>query len=1012
MAAKASTLLIPTQSGVVPVDPDQQPNARAEQEREEAVDCPELINYIKRTVAAVKKLRDADWQAILDSQVRCVAYYNDRQYGKVVEGVFKDHRREPGDIRPVDNQYKIQVDKLTMEFSRAFPDIKVTASDTNNSQMVEAAKFAQSRVNANRRQLLKNGDRLREAQALLLKACTWRYTYFNEQAKDSPMERRERRSTKTYGQARSMVVCRLCGMPMKPVMNQDGAGARDEYECISCGSNRQKKVGTEPQQAEMVDGYDQVPGGRVETRHVDPTMVRISLSARREVADSSFLWYHQRVERHILEGIYHEFKIKNSGGDLNMADRYKADAEGPSNTNYASTQFRDGGNNEEGQDGGDQFEECPYDLFWIDLSVYGRKKFPRPQKLFGGRVLPANTELGKMFGEGLRIAMNADQVLDLYGEDKNQKWDFCVYGVREHALVGSGTNSLLGPQDTRNDLKACLIANVFYNASSREFIRDGAFTGNRLPNLNEAAVIVDIPDEKPVEGWAHSRSDGKPLPDQVVGLYQSEAGALQEGAGTSSLSSEGAAPDLRKALGTATGVAAMRDQAVGRMGPNLMLLTGMEEEWSYKVLCLELENFSEERFLKMANQSIAAEDTDGSITFSAEGIKTFRRCNPRTDFNIEAVQGSWMPRTEAERQANLGAFSSFVAQVNKALGSDPRAMELIAMAADILGIPIDFGGWTSTEHVAAARIRAFARTVETYEKRGQRPITPELIQSVINSAASDDANTIIDNEMDNHGLFMDFYQRWWASDEGQSCSPLLRAVIKTEHVLHRRGAVFQGTEKNKDTIATEAPKQLAAQAAAADAAPNPEDATKAKISESMNYKDLPAGAQAAMLESVGLPSDGAGVEDDGTAAVTAKTQGALAVQEHKSQLETDAMKEQARIDLEKTQQAAALQEELAQAEHARTLQAETHRQDHEAGMKGAELAVKSAEGAATRHHQATESESERRAEAQRTASEQQHDSHEAAQSREHERKQGESEAEHKERLARMKPGPATKRSTK
>lgn len=1018
-----STTLIPSNphpGALAPPDKDNSPEVKDTEQRNLALerqqDAPELIDFLKRTISSIRSLRQADWLTILNSQARCVAYYDDRQYGEAREGRFVDYQRRPGDVRPVDNQYKIQVDKLLMEIARAFPDIQATASDPNDTMMVEGAKFAQYRLKTNRKRLLKKKFRLREAMALLTKSMTWRYTVFNRQAADSPTVKQPRKGTKSYGQTRSLRTCGLCGGPMKAVEasstadepgNEPGNEPETAYKCAACGSNRVKMVEISAQEREVVEGYDEVKGGCVQTYHIDPCMVRISLSARESVADSPFLWYTQMIARCILEAAYPEVKISNTGTVTDQA-RYRRDAESvPSNADQGLYPYQNHGDADaQGQtEGGNQFEELQFDLFWIDPNVYAGRTWKTDQRLRGGRVLPAGQELGTLCPDGCCIAAtSANEILDLYPEDKNKKWTFCVYGVREWALVGSGTNALLGPQDTRNDLKAYLIANNYYNAGRREFIRAGALTGNRLPDMSQAAVVENVPDDKPIEGWAHSMAPGNPLPAQSMELYQSETGAMQDQAGTSSLSTQGAAPDL-KAMGTATGVAAMRDQAVGRMGPNLMLLTDMEEEHSYQVLEQEQENISPERFLKMANQSVSAEDTDGSITFSAEGVEAFMQMNIRADLDISAAEGSWMPRTEGEKQAKFSWFADISAKVIETMGEDPRGQEIIGLAASIAGIDFRADNWTPTEHVAAARIRALADTVGVMEKRGLKQPTEENVAQVI--ASTPDA--MIDNEMDSHSLYVLFYRNWWSSDEGQSCSPLLRAVIKTEEILHRKGMVYQKQEEFKDKIEGEAPQMLAAQKTAEEAAQN---APKEENKISVAYKDLPEDVKRQEEVKLGFQPSQMPPEqqDDGTGAEIAKVQGTLATQQHKHELSAEQMREQAKLDMVTRAHDAALEETKAQAEHGRAQQVAAEDRDHEAGLKGADMMLKSVESdksrahevqakAADQRHESTEAASDRRAESQNLV-------------KEHAHQQRSQQETHKGAVQLAKLKPPTRRPTK
>lgn len=959
------TILIPPQAGIAPLDPNQQPNERAIQEQERSADCPELLQYLKRTCDTLRAHRAAEWTLITNQAATCMAFLDDRQYGTAKEGVFVDAKREPGDVRPLDNWYKIHIEKLMTEFVRASPDIQVRATDKNNAEKVEAAKFAQARVNANRKRQLRASDRQREYQSLLMKAITYRYIYHKDESDDAPIHRKPRRVKKQYGQTRSIIACKLCGSPMKPVTvnmpdsqataqaEEPEAAQGSDYRCIHCGSNRQKTIEIGSREVEVVEGYDEVKGGSVETRHIDPLMVRMSLKARRSVSDSSWLWYKQTIERHILENAYRDLKIKSvgqGGTSDNNTDQLRRDAEGAPSNALATGPMDQGA--EYDSPGGDQFEECPYDLFWIDLSVYKNKKFPTPQRLRGGRTIPANQRLGEIFPDGMCIVMNADQVLDMYPENKNKKWLFCVYGIREHALHGSGTNSLIGPQITRNDLKSYLLANTYYNAAAREFIRDGAFTGNRLPALNEAAIVKDVPDDKAMVGWAYDKAQGSPLPEQTVALYQAEGGSMQEGAGTSSLSNEGAAADV-KALGTATGVAAMRGMAVDRMGPNLMLLTEMEVDWCYIVLEHELEYFPPERFLSMANRAITAQETDGTVTYGMDGIRAFLKCNPRVDFEIEAVQGSWMPQSDLDRKASFGGFMQVVTELAKALPNHPLTQELIAMAADRYGITdLDFNGWTSTEQVAQARIRAFAKTISVMLKHRVNLPLEALIQEVLDQTPE----AAIDNEMDNHPIFLQFYENWWASDEGRTAPPLLKHVIHVQHVLHRAGIVYKAQNIAKDELAGEAPKAEAAAAMAAATAPK-DDPPK----ESLSYKDAPPAIRRQMEAAAGYEP---ATEDDGgegaeTAAEAAKVQGQLAVQEHKAQLEADADARKTELAITEATAEAQLEEQRAEGDHSRAMELEHTRQDHQTGIEGAKLMHKSAETAVQQQHERTEKDKDR-----------------------------------------------------
>ena len=941
--------LLPDRGNFTPVDPDVLPDERAQEERDRQADCPELLLFLKRTCDAIQKKDEELWERIINEQVRCIAYFDNRQYGVARGGIFQDAKWEAGDIRPIDNRYLVQVNKLMMEMMRSQPKIEVTATDPNDTLKVEAAKFAQHRINEARKRAWKASERQREAQSLLLKTITWRYIKFDTTSKDGPKERRPKKEMRQYGQTTSVRACKLCGHPMKAVEDQS---LPYPHECINCGGNQAKEIQTSPKQQEVVTGYDEVNGGCVKLMHIDPMMVRIDLDARGSVADSQFLWYHQLVNRCILEEHYPQASIKAASGEPHVADRYKNSLQAaPSNSPDAGYIGNDSG--ERDSMGGNQLEKCPLDLIWLDPVMYRRVKFKTDQRLLGGRVLPAGTELGKLFADGMCVARNSDQILDVYGEDKNRKWLFCVYGIREHALHGQGTTNLLGPQDTRNEIKSYLIANLMYNAAPREFLRDGAITGNRLPALNEVAIVKVNAADKPVQGYGYEKVAGTSMPEQAVNLYESENGAMQEGAGTSSLSSEGAAADV-KALGTATGVAAMRDQAVGRMGPNLMLITEMEEECAYLVLEHELENFPEERYMKMANQAVTAAETDGSVTFSMDGIRAFVKSNPRSDFNITAAPGSWMPRTETERKANFAAFAQFASVIADKFQQIPAlAQRFIAAGAEAYDIDIEIGGWNPTALFAMARIRLFAKTVEIMAKHRVTEPSDENVAAVI--LYTPDA--AINNEMDNHILFREFYKQWWASDEGRTAPALLRAVIGVQHFQHGQGMVAVKKQEAVDELAANEPREQKAAEIAASAAQGQQKGP----SVSMSYKDVPDDIARQIEQSAGFqpsqmgqPPEGDGTGDKTNELIT-KAQTQIALQEHKADLDAKTLEHKTQLEIDKEAAVAQIDEDRAESDHHRAVELEHSKQSHQAGMEGAKL-----------HHEATEKDKDRKAKEKET----------------------------------------------
>jgi hypothetical protein len=368
----------------------------------------------------------------------------------------------------------------------------------------------------------------------------------------------------------------------------------------------------------------------------------------------------------------------------------------------------------------------------------------------------------------------------------------CVYGLREHALHGAGTFALIGPCNTINDLKAYTQANIIFNSAPREFIKAGAIAGDQLPGIGRVGVVTQAFDENQrIVGNAYDKAPATSLSGDVYAFQEAQRGSLQEHAGTSSLSMQGAA-DMKQ-LGTATGVEAARDQAVGRMIPNLKLQMGMVIEWMYQVGSLERRNCSPEMFLKSAGQG----KERGEVNYTERGVRAFFELDPRKDFRIKPVDGSWVPTTPAQSKANATEFGMLASQIQNP--------DVLATLAPKYGVEYSVNEWGATERAAGLRLREWARIASVIERGGFAP-SEELADVVLQQAP---AWAQINPTMDNHPAYMDYFTDWWTSDEAAGASPLLRMVVERAHLIHGAGGVVQEQLKGVAGMAAQAPVMAA-----------------------------------------------------------------------------------------------------------------------------------------------------------------------------------------------------------
>lgn len=751
---------------LVPLDPADPQSLLEQERREEVMNAPRLLLYLNKTLDAIAQLDQNENLKIHNEMVRCVAYYDGRWDGQCKNGEWVDNSVVEGEITPKDNEYKKQIDKLQMEMCRSKIGYESEAVNKFSAEMREAAQFAQRRIDVNQDRIETEPFIQAENMSLLLKGVTYRYSFFDRNT-DSQEKSVELNVLKHLTQGSDVTVCRTCGM------------TAEKMPCKYCGDTETKSVS-----APAMEGFKgetkQKSAGRVVTVRPDATMVQLDLNAR-DIQSSSFIRWRLVLRRCDWEAMFPKTRIPSSDESQESRNRSLSQNQASnSDLNVSSDEV-----------GGGQFEKIEGELVWLEPKIYQRYPNKETEKLKGGQTLPAGTLLTDQFPEGLCVARIGNKILDLYPSNKNKCWTMCVYGLREHALHGSGTTALLGPQDTINDENAFIVAHHYYAAAGREFARSGAIEGGQLPAYNQIAYVDPPTEVNDIAAWAYGRSQPESLAGDVYAFRDSMKGSLQDAAGTSSLSLQGAA-DL-KVLGTATAVEATRDQAVGRMIPNRKLQAFMGAEWVKQVLELERENYTAETFLEMAEKA----NEKGEIDYTERGVTAFFNSNVRNDFTIKPTEGSWIPETTSQKAAKAATFAQMAGQVK----GDPQMLSILAPN---LGIDYSVDEWGAAQRNASMRLEEYARVSQIVSEGGY-PASPEMVQVVLTNVAE---WARVNPQMDNHEAFRNFYQDWWLSDEGRNADSLLRLTVETVHGLHlNKGLVAQAQEQSAAQIAAQAPQQ-------------------------------------------------------------------------------------------------------------------------------------------------------------------------------------------------------------
>lgn len=792
-----STQFASSNGQLAPIPKTEEATQLAQERRAEVANAPKLEKFLNRTLDAIASLEQNENLKLHNEQIRCVAYYDGRIDGFVRNGEWVDNPKVEGEILGRDNDYKKQIDKLLMEMARGRIEQEVTAISKFNSVKREAAQFAQSRVEVNQDRIETEAFLQAENMSLVLKAIAFRYSFFDLSASSQEKSVELNVVRNMIGQGKEITVCRTCGMTVdKTPEIPDKAEENPDYvanevaakNCPHCGDTETKSIAVGPSEGLKVE-QQKKSAGRVVSVRPDATMVQLDLNAR-DIPSSSFIRWKLVMRRCDWEAMYPNTRIPSSNESTEA--KYKAEAQNqPSNSSWSVSSDNPGG---------DQFEKIEGELVWLDTKVYQRYRNKENEQLKGGSVLRAGVVLTEQFPDGVCVARIGQTILDLYPQNKNKCWTMCVYGLREHALHGSGTTALLGPQEVLVELNSAIQANIVYNAGGRDLVRSGAIEGDQLPAINQVAYVNDAPPEvTDIASWAMGKIQPEGLSTEVYAYRENMQASMQDAAGTSSLSMQGAAD--AKVLGTATGVEASRDQAVGRMIPNRRLQAAAQSDWSRIVLELERENYSPEVFLDSAGKG----DEKGEVEYTERGVRAFFEMDVATELSVKPRDGSWVPTTPAQEKANASEFGMIASKV--------QDQDILSLLAPKYGIDYAANEWGAAQRSAGMRLEEYARVTKIVSN-GNDVATPEMVQAILANIALWAQVTPL---MDKNDAFRNYYRDWWASDEGRNASPLLRMVIQAVFELHGKATAQQGQEVAKIKLDAQAPERRLADQQAAEA---------------------------------------------------------------------------------------------------------------------------------------------------------------------------------------------------
>jgi hypothetical protein len=759
-----STAILPQHESVgksYPTDQDK----RVEKDRPVDTRVTAFLLRISEDIEAADRGKRLE---LFRKMIKSHQYYDGNFYGYVDDNCQWVSRSQRDTERWYsDNQYYPYIRTALMELSRRQTQVKVNAVN-KSEEMERVAKFAQARIDANRERTFTAHLRQTENTYALLNGVAYRYTFLNRSGREEKVPRIRRGE----GGTEEKSICSACSRPV--------TGDR----CDACGSEfiTQMQMPTGP---EVVVGYDDLIQSENEWISPNPVSVIVSMQAS-TIAETPYIKWKQFVLRSVLEDKFKKIDLPSTG-TISPELRYIT------NQQLATPASDDDYFDHEGartaEEKGNELELLELHQHWLDYAVYCNKKFEEPCKLANGKTLPAGQTLGEMYPNGLYFATVGDVVVDMWSENKIEKWTASPYSLRAGSMYGHGTAVSHQSQETVNDLENLKMANAWSNGVPREFVNPAIIT--ELSVDPTQVTEVNNPDGNPILGFAYAQAPAVALSPEVYALSDTQKGSMQNQIGSMSNAAGGLA-DAQKWGDTATAISIKRDLAVGRFGPDLELLAdNLDKPQAEQFLINEQKYFTPEQWRLFQGD------------FDDDALKGFLKCNIKRDLIISIVPGSYMPKTEAQETSNLIGFAQ-IAPVLAQMGSP----ELMAYAFEKFSIPEHIGGWNSDRAHAQRLTDRFKMLADEFiAQNGDAPDT-DLENPMILKAAmliNEYADMPLDVFLDDHMAIQDALKDWRTTDEGRSASNVLVASVAFRMLRHKEAMVKQAQMDTKSAMMAQQP---------------------------------------------------------------------------------------------------------------------------------------------------------------------------------------------------------------
>jgi hypothetical protein len=735
-------------------------------------DLETWLKNVDKKVDSINAEGELERQRVIGKMRR---FYAGDQFVRLNRKGQWESRKKQSDALYCDPVLSAFVDTNVATRMRSRPRLKFTARSEDRVDKSEVAKYAQELWDDASRSLFTASERERENKNLELAGDTFCLLYFDPKAEGTEV-RVPVLEKNTVTPSFASVYCPSCGKTSPPAPGSDAF--KGVATCGECGYGHARVLGAQPFEAQVQTGFQDVPAGDVRAIFPDPAAVRV-IGSTGKIADALVVAWDSLIMRGVLEETYPDQTFTSAGDDV------------PPSLQSERSEMQ----------GGEQFEPVAVKRRWLSPLLFGGYTFQKETTLANGKVVPEGTKLKDLYPSGAYYCFAGGKLVDIYEQSIGSCWIHCPNSTSE-GFNGLGSWDLLPLQEMVNELISLQFMIEVYDSLSPTLYRTGKINAKKIPNKPGAMIPVSNGDEDKPLSYAMARVDGGGNNSQAAQLGEQIKGSMQGRYG--SFSGSSGVPDI-KASGTATGIAIIQEQSMGRMGPSLALQAEMEVERAYIVLELRQQNWVEEMY----------ETLDRKV--GGDAGKWFRECDVRRDIRIEVIPESYYPQTEAQRREDFTALLNVAAMLQA--GRDPAVADaLFRRGVELYGKGLVLEQFQHDRVEARIRLERMRQAARFLESEAGVPVyladgtpSPQMIEVVLSRAnlVPEEPGKCLSVRLDRHPEYVQAYSQWLLTSEGRGASGFERGVVNTAIEKHRLAQAEQAQYAKQLQYQAQIPDKMA-----------------------------------------------------------------------------------------------------------------------------------------------------------------------------------------------------------